>query len=111
MFTLRNQGAVRVIGGDQSLTVETVDAAAKVCEEALKQGQPRLVFDLQSVGLLDSAGLELLLDICDRCTDRGGALHLAAPNALCRDILRATSVADRFAIFRDTLSAVGSFAQ
>lgn len=111
MFTLRNQGAVRVIGGDQSLTAETVAAAGKVCDEALQQGQPRLVFDLQAVALMDSAGLELLLDVCDRCTDRGGALHLAAPNALCRDILRATSVADRFTIFRDTLSAVGSFAQ
>jgi anti-sigma B factor antagonist len=111
VFTLRNQGAVKIIGGDQSLTADFVAPAAKVFEEALSQGQPRLVFDLQRIPLIDSAGLELLLDMCDRCTERGGALHLAAPNALLQDILRATLVADRFAIFGDALSAVGSFAQ
>ena len=111
MFSLRSQGAVRVIGGDQALTIDNVSEAGKLCEQALMQGQPRLVFDLHSIPLIDSAGLELLLDVSDRCIERGGALHLAAPTPLCQDILRATLVADRFTIFRDALSAVGSFAQ
>jgi anti-anti-sigma factor len=111
MFSLRSQGAVRVIGGDQSLTAESVAAATKVCEEALLNGQPRLVIDMQGIPLVDSAGLELLLSVRDRCVQRGGALHLAGPSALCRDILRATQIADQFAIFGDALAAVGSFAQ
>ena len=111
MFSLRSQGAVRVIAGDQALTADSAAEAARLCDEALAQGQPRVVFDLQRIPLIDSAGLELLLDVGDRCTNRGGALHLAAPNALCQDILRATLLTDRFTIFRDALSAVGSFAQ
>jgi len=111
MFTLQKQGAVKVVTGQQVLNRETVAAAARVCDEALAQGQPRLVFDLQGVPLIDSAGLELLLDVRDRCAKRGGALHLAAPSVLCTDILKATQVASKFAIFDDALAAVGSFAQ
>jgi anti-anti-sigma factor len=111
VFSLRSQGAVRVIAGDQALTVDSAPEAANLFEQALLQGQPRLVFDLHAIPLIDSAGLELLLDVCDRCTERGGALHLAGPTPLCQDILRATQVADRFTIFSDALSAVGSFAQ
>ena len=69
------------------------------------------MFDLQGVPLLDSQGLELLLDVQDRCGQRGGSLHLAAPAILCRDILVVTGVVEHFAVFDDVLSAVGSFAQ
>ena len=111
MFTLHKQGAIRIISGQQVLNRETVAAAGKVCDEALSQGQPRLVFDLQSVPLVDSAGVELLLDVRDRCSQRGGALHLAAPTVLVRDILVATYAISQFAVFDDALSAVAGFAQ
>jgi anti-sigma B factor antagonist len=111
MFKLRKQGAVKIVSGDEALTSESAADAARICDEALAQGQPRLVFDLHGVPLLDSKGLELLLDVQDRCGSRGGALHLAGPSPLCRDILRATQVAEQFVIFDDVLSAVGSFAQ
>lgn len=111
MFKLRKQGAVRIVSGDQALAGEGVCEAARICDEALLLGQPRLVFDLQGVPLMDSKGLELLLDVQERCSNCGGALHLAAPSSLCRDILCATEVAENFVIFSDVLSAVGSFAQ
>ena len=111
MFTLHRQGAIKVVAGQQVLNRETVAHAQRVCDEALAQGQPRIVFDLQGVPLIDSAGIELLLEVRDRCAARGGALHLAGPTALCSDILVATQVARQFAIFDDTLSAVGSFVQ
>lgn len=111
MFTLHKQGAVKVLVGTQPLNLQNVPAAAQVCDEALSQGQPRLVCDLQRVPLIDSAGVELLLDLHERCLRRGGALHLAGPTPLCRDILLATHVLSHFTIFDDKLSAVGSFAQ
>jgi anti-anti-sigma factor len=111
MFELHKQGAVKVVVGHQPLNADTVADAGRVCDEALSQGQPRLVFDMQGVPLIDSAGLELLLDVRDRCAQRGGAMHLAGPTVLCRDILSATRVAGEFALFDDVLSAVGSFAQ
>ena len=111
MFRLHKQGTVKVISGTEPLNLETVKQATQVCSEAANDGQPRLVFDLRAVPLIDSAGLELLLDTRDRCRAARGALHLAAPNALCLDILTATRTIDQFGIFDTTLSAVGSFAQ
>lgn len=111
MFESSKQGAVHVVSGDCPLNVEGVTNARRVFEECLGKGQPRVVFQMNGVALLDSAGLVLLLDIRDACLRRGGALQLAAPNPLCRDILRATGLAQQFTVYDDAISAVGSFAQ
>lgn len=110
MFTLTKQGAVSVISGDAPLNAEHLPGVAKLIEQCLS-GQPRIVLHLQHVPLIDSAGLELLSETRTRCAQRGGTMELAAPNALCRDILTATRLTERFAIFDDLLAAVGSFAQ
>ena len=111
MFTRSQQGAVDVIHGDDSLNLEHISDVEKVFTECERHGQPRIVLDLKNVSLIDSTGLELLLDVRDRCLQKGGALKLARPNHLCRDILEITGVAARLEIFDDTVTAAGSFAQ
>ena len=111
MFDLSRHGAVNVIGGEVPFTSESVPAARKVFEQCFGKEQPRLVFDMQHVPLLDSAALELLVEMRERCLRCGGALQLAAPTDLCRDILQATEVAGQFAIFDDLITAVGSYSQ
>ena len=111
MFERSQQGAVDLVRGDEPLNLERVMDASELLEACANRGQPRIVIDLKRVPLIDSAGLELLLDVRDRCLKRGGALKLAAPNHLCEDILRITDVAPQFEIFDDVVSAVGSFAQ
>jgi anti-anti-sigma factor len=110
MFHSRKQGALHVVSGDQCLNVDAVDEAREVFEGCLAQGQPRVILSLDKVPLIDSAGLELLLDVQELCIRRGGALRLAAPSPLCRDILQVTGVAEHFEIFDDVLAAAGSFA-
>ena len=51
-------------------------------EARLERGQPLIVLDLQGVALIDSAGLELLLDVQEKCQRMGGALKLANLDAL-----------------------------
>ena len=70
-----------------------------------------MVLDLQEVALIDSAGLEMLLDIQEDFEQRAGSLKLAAPNPLCNDIMHATGVANRFEIYREVKMAIGSFLQ
>jgi anti-sigma B factor antagonist len=111
MFRAVQQGAVRVIQGEAPLNGEYVAVAAECCEPLCSTGQPKLVFDLSNVPLINSAGLELLLDVRDRCAERGGALVLAAPSPLCREILAATGVLGGVAVFDDAVSAAGSFAR
>lgn len=111
MFHTYRQGAVQVIAGDVALSGEYIAQARQVCEQCFGKGQPRLVIDLDEVPLMDSAGLELLLDLRERCMRCGGIVHLSGPNSLCRDILQASGLANEFAIFDHCSAAVGSFAQ
>jgi anti-sigma B factor antagonist len=110
-FERARQGAVDLIRGDDPLTADCVNGVSRLLEECLLAGQPRAVLDLARVALIDSAALEMLLNYQESFKQRGGALKLAAPTPLCRDILMATGVDRHFEIFGEAVSAVGSFAQ
>lgn len=109
MFQHKRQGAIDVVGGGDRISGEYVSELAGVLEVCLKRGQPRLVLDLQGVAVMDSAGLELLLDTHDECQRLGGAMKLANPGNLCSEVLKLTGVGARFEVFGDTGSAIRSF--
>ncbi len=111
MFQVSLQGAVQVVSSNVPFITENLPAARAAFEQCFGKGQPQIVIHLGGIALFDSEGLELLLDIRDRVLRCGGAVHLAEPRALCRDILQATGLASGFAIFDDLNAAVGSFAQ
>jgi anti-sigma B factor antagonist len=111
MFQVSLQGAVQVFSSNVPLNVEHLTEARTAVEQCFGKGQPKIVIHLGGIALFDSEGLEFLLDIRDRALRCGGAVHLAEPKALCRDILQATGVAGSFAIFEELNAAVGSFAQ
>ena len=111
MIEQKCQGAVDVISGGDRLSGEHVAELRDVLEARLDKGQPLLVLDFQGVALIDSGGLELLLDIQERCQRMGGALKLAGLGALCHEVLKATGVGARFEVFRDSRGAVRSFVQ
>jgi len=111
MFEHKCQGAVDVITGGDRISGDHVAALANVLETRLGRGQPQIVLDLHGVALIDSAGLELLLDFQEKCGRMGGALKLANAGALCSEVLKATGVGARFEIFRDSGGAVRSFVQ
>jgi len=111
MFEITKRGAVHVLSGSQPLNAAHIQTVKDVCTPCIEQGQPRMVVDLTDVPLIDSAGLELLLELRDRSERRGGGVQICSPNSLCRDILIATGLADQFAIFEDQATAVGSYAR
>jgi len=111
MFKQTTQGAINIVSGDDVLNEETVESAASVTRDCIHNGQPRLVFNLENVPLIDSDGLAFLLDTRDECAGRGGTLKLAAPNALCTDILKVTGIDSQLEIFDDVVKAAGSFVQ
>jgi anti-sigma B factor antagonist len=104
-------GNVDVLAGDEPLTDETASQLDELFERRARVGQPHVVLDLSHVPFVDSAGLERLLDLRDRCLERGGRLKLAGPNHLVRDVLRLTEVADRFETYPSAVAAAGSFAR
>jgi anti-anti-sigma factor len=111
MFEQKRQGAVDVIGGGERIAGDQVAALSALLAGRADHGQPHVVLDLQGVAVVDSAGLELMLDTQEEYQRLGGALKLANPGALCREVLKATGVGARFEVFADTRSAVRSFVQ
>jgi anti-anti-sigma factor len=111
MFEFKCQGAVDVITGGDRLAGDHVVELRDLLEGRMERGQPQIVLDMQGVAVVDSAGLELLLDFQEKCQRMGGALKLANVAALCREVLKATGVGAKFEIFRDSGGAVRSFVQ
>jgi len=103
------QGAVEVIICDDSLNADHLGALTKTLDECFEEGQPRIVLDLKSSPLIDSAGLELLVDMHERCQQRGGSIKLAGLNPLCLEIVRITGVSKQLELYDDARSAVRSF--
>ena len=109
MFERATQGVVDVIRGDSPLSAEHVPEVAGLLQDCLHNGQPYVVLDLENVPLIDGAGLELLLDFKEEYAQLGGALKLASPNPLCKEILLVTGHDESFEVHNEALSAVGSF--
>ena len=111
MFQQKCQGAVDVITGGDRISGDRVAELSALLEGRVERGQPQIVLDLQSIVLIDSSGLEMLLNFQEKCQRMGGALKLANVGALCREVLKATGVGARFEMFRDSGGAVRSFVQ
>ncbi len=111
MFERTRQGAVDLIRGDQPLTKLTLEDFSRHVDHCVNQRQPRIVLDMSGIPLIDSRGLEFLVDCQRQSIARGGSIKLAALSSLCFDILKATNVIAIFDVFDNSISAAGSFAQ
>jgi len=111
MYSCKRFGAVDTVSSSHPLTKEFQTAFLNAVEDCFGHGQPRIVFDLSVVPLMDSAGLEAILDARDRCQKLGGSIVLARPNALCRDILRINGIDKELHVYDDAVKAMGSFAR
>ena len=109
MLTVERQGAVDVMHSSDPLDQEHVEQLHSALERCLEDGQPMIVFDMSEVRLIDSVGLESLLETQDTVEMCGGAFKLAAITPLVSDVLRATGLRERLDCFSDVTSAVGSF--
>jgi anti-anti-sigma factor len=111
MFAIKTQGAVEVVIPNCPLKQEQAGELRDSVEHCLGGGIPMIVLNLNDVPLVDSAGLEALLDVSDAVRAQGGAIKLAGLNPLCDDILKVSGVGARFEIYPDEKAAVRSFVQ
>ncbi len=111
MYASNRSGAVDIITSSQPLTREQQSSFLNTVEGCFGNGQPRIVFDLSRIPLLDSVGLESLLEARDRCQKLGGNMVLASPNPLVRDILRINGIDKEINVYDDKVKALGSFAR
>ena len=109
MFSVESQGAVDVVKPVGPLNVENAPGLLDTVATGLSEGLPMVVVDLTEVALIDSAGLEALVDAREKIQLKGGSIKLACLNPLCQEILRITQIDQQFELFTDPKAAVGSF--
>ena len=86
-------GMLTTLRPTDSLTDElTLSQLQELVEQAVKSGETRIIVDLASVPILNSAALEELLDCQDRLIRAGGWIRLSHVGLVVRDILRITDL-------------------
>lgn len=74
--------------------------------EAMNQRKTMIILDCKTVFFIDSAGLELLVEIEEKLRTRGGILKIVGLNELCKDILVATRLIGRFHVYENIHEAI-----
>ncbi len=104
------QGCVDVIQLEERMTRDEMESVQVEFAVALQERMPQVVVDFRRVRLIDSAGLELLVNSQIECLRRGGAIRLASVGPLLRDVLRVTGLDQELSQHIDVASATGAFA-
>lgn len=108
MFHTSKTGAVSVIRIEVPLNAETREQLANALSATVR-GRPMAVVDLSGMQLIDSQGLEEIVEQHEHFVQLGGDLKIAGATPMCADVLRITGVADRVETFEDAKEAIASF--
>ncbi len=88
---------------------DVIGAIRKAVEHQLESDEVvDVVFNLEEVTFIDSAGLEYLLDLQDRLAERFGQVKLVRPDDNVTQILDFTRLRSTFEVYKETNDAVKS---
>lgn len=108
-FTEQRHGAVNVIKPNGPLVGEQAQAIVEQAVPQVRKMLGRVVIDMSGSPYVDSAGLEVLLDLADEMSRCGQTLRLASVSATVKEVLDLTDLTNRFEYYSDTNLAVRSF--
>ena len=91
-------GTLCVVALEGEMVGESVESVRRACLERLQSGIRDLILDLSSTVLVDSSGLEAMLDLADATNERHGRCMLASPDEGFRSVLQITRLHERLEI-------------
>jgi anti-anti-sigma factor len=109
-ITTQDYNDITVVELNGEFTTEFVSFFEDNIQHVIGRGQAGIVLDMSNVGFIDSAGLEALLALHDRCHENTRTLKLAAMDENCGKILEVTRLAGDFDTYEELAQAVKSFA-
>ena len=86
-----------------------VDGLRQTMEEAIGNGDTRMVINLSEVSMIDSSGIGLLVRLLASTKKQGGNVKLVQPSKFAVQTLRLVGVLNLFEIFDNDDAAVDSF--
>jgi len=103
------QGTILVLVPDGALVEEETQEFIGRVRECFQAGNVKIVFQLNNVPFVDSAGLEALLILYGEALAVGGEIKVSAPTDIGRDILKATRLQNVIEVYSSTPEARRSF--
>jgi anti-anti-sigma factor len=100
---------VTVLAPIGRLDVVGAPALKEAVTEAVKDGQPRLIIDLEGVSFVDSSGLGSVVAALKQVRSSKGDLRLAAPNQQVRVVLELTTLDRVFPYYATVEEALTDF--
>jgi anti-sigma B factor antagonist len=105
------RGQVQVIRLRGALRMgPAVDSLRQTMEEAVGNGDTRLVLNLAEVPMIDSSAIGLLMRFLASTKQSGGGIKLVQPTKFAVQSLRLVGIFNLFEVFDDDDAAVQSFA-
>lgn len=111
MLDIQTVGSVSIIRSPNSLQGDSLAQCQQSVTDCFAKRRPLIILDLSDSPLINSEGLEFIVDAQRQCLSRGGKLVVAGPQPLCAEILFITGVEDCVAVFNDMRSALSDFAK
>ena len=105
----QTDSGVTVLAPSGRLDVVGAPALKEAVSEAMKNGQPRLVIDMEGVTFVDSSGLGSVVSALKQVRTSKGDLRLAAPNHQVRVVLELTTLDRVFPYFATVEEALTDF--
>ena len=105
----QRHGAVTVLAPRGPVSGADADELKQSLLEALRASRGRAVLDVAGIPLIDSKGLEALVDVKQELASAGQTLKLCGANETLRQVLELTDLASLFEHFEDANAAVRSF--
>jgi anti-anti-sigma factor len=107
--TRQVDNGVTVVAPTGRLDVAGAPALKDAIGEALKNGQPRVVIDMEGVSFVDSTGLGSVIAALKQIRSSQGDLRLAAPNQQVRVVLELTTLDRVFPYYSTVEEALTGF--
>jgi anti-sigma B factor antagonist len=107
--TRQAENGVTVVAPTGRLDVAGAPALKDAIGEALKNGQPRVVIDMEGVSFVDSTGLGSVIAALKQIRSSQGDLRLAAPNQQVRVVLELTTLDRVFPYYSTVEEALTGF--
>jgi len=105
----QTDSGVTVLAPTGRLDVAGAPALKDAVSEAMKNGKPRLVIDMEGVSFVDSSGLGSVVAALRQVRTSQGDLRLAAPNQQVRVVLELTTLDRVFPYFATVEEALTDF--
>jgi anti-anti-sigma factor len=100
----RSRRAILTFSG--ALTHENRAEMERSISDEIRQLRSEVILDLNHVPFMDSAVIELLVDLSQQMESQGGKLKIIRLQEICRDILLVTRTIQTLQVYKDLHAAI-----